>query len=120
MASTTTPNLNRFYIHGDDIGLITVSVTDTSVSTPYGSSATVKLWGRFEETDITAGDRSVDSSSFSLINDRYHYVVTHAVLSELPIETQNFHEARYREGVRKIKSNQNILHSKRRIRQWDY
>ena len=110
MAST-----KYFYVHGDDIGLVAESTSGSDDYSPNATAATMKLFGRFQQTDLS-GETDVPS----LINSRNHIAIAYKALSELDPKNYAKWETKYRSQVVAVRTNQNILNAKRQARIWDF
>lgn len=105
-----------FYEDGDDIGIVVKDESSSDVYSVCDEAATLKLFGRFQQDDI-----STDSSSYSLINSRYHIAIAYRVLAELIPKKASFYMSLYNKMVRNIRMNTaNRLNHKRRIRNYYY
>jgi hypothetical protein len=92
-----------FYIDGDDIGLVVENEGGDPPYTKNDKAATLKLYGKFEESDMTT-----DSSSPALINARHHKALAYRVLADVIPKQSKFYLGLYMKMVRAIRSNQNI------------
>lgn len=107
--------LNYFYSDDTIIGLVVDSLSANAAFAPISTVATLKLYGRFQQTDLSAA-----TDIPSLINARYHIAIAYKVLEQLDPKRAGMWNAKYLGMVRSIKSNQNPLNAKRRMRQHDF
>lgn len=107
---------NYFYSDETTIGIV-VDSTGTAASnfSPVGSVATLKLYGRFQQNDLSAA-----TDTPSLINPKYHIAIAYKALEQLDPERGAMWREKYNTMVRAIKGNQNPLNAKRRMRQYDF
>ena len=116
--SSSTVN-NFFYLHGTDIGLVAASSTDSEIYSPITNAATIKIFGTFEESDITIG-ASGDASSFSNINSRHHKAIVYKVLSEVIGKKSGFYEDKYLKALKQARSQGQPLRKNRQIKLTDF
>ena len=108
---------NYFYSDETTIGIVVDSASgnDTDGVTPISTVATLKLYGRFQQSDLSAA-----TDTPSLINARYHIAIAYKVLEQLDEKRARMWGAKYLQMVRAIKWNQNPLNAKRRMRQYHF
>lgn len=108
---------NYFYSDETTIGIVvdSASGSDTDGVNPIATAATLKLYGRFQQNDLSAA-----TDTPSLINPKYHIAIAYKALEQLDPERGAMWREKYNTMVRAIKGNQNPLNAKRRMRQYDF
>lgn len=106
---------NYFYSDETTIGVVVDATTSNDNVAPISTVATLKLYGRFQQNDLSAA-----TDIPTLINAKYHIAIAYKVLEQLDPERAGMWRSKYLGMVRAIKGNQNPLNAKRRIRQYDF